>query len=252
LGFRIAVGGKGGVGKTTLAALIVRGLLKKGRTPVLVVDADPNTNLPEAVGVPAQATIGSILAGFIDEKASIPSGMTKESFLQVKMHGAVAEGKGMDLVAMGRGEGPGCYCYPNLILRGFVEELSGNYPYVVIDNEAGMEHLSRRTSETIDHMILVSDPSIRGLRSARRIHELIRELHLDVARVSLVVSRSPDPLPSPLEEEIRACGIPLLGKIPADKMIEEYDLALRPLTELPDTSPAVEASERILRGLNLS
>ncbi len=252
MGFRIAVGGKGGVGKTTLAALIVRGLLRKGRTPVLVVDADPNTNLPEAVGVPTQATVGSILAGFIDDKTSIPSGMTKESYLKVKMHGAVAEGKGMDLVAMGRGEGPGCYCYPNLILRGFVEELSGNYPYVVIDNEAGMEHLSRRTSETIDHMILVSDPSIRGLRSARRIHDLIKELHLDVARVSLVISRSPNPLPAPLEEEARACGIPLLGRVPVDSMIEEYDLAQKPLTELPDTSPAVEASERILEGLNLS
>ena len=252
MGYRIAVGGKGGVGKTTLAALIVRGLLKMGKGPVLVVDADPNTNLPEAVGMPSDATVGSILAGFIDEKASIPSGMTKEAYLQVKMHGAVAEGKGMDLVAMGRGEGPGCYCYPNLILRGFVEDLSGNYPYVVIDNEAGMEHLSRRTSETIDHMILVSDPSIRGLRSARRIHELIKELDLDVAKISLVVSRAPDPLPAPLEEEIQACGIPLLGKIPPDKMIEEYDLAVRPLTELPDTSPAVAASERILHDLNLA
>jgi len=239
------------VGKTTLAALIVRGLLKEGKTPILVVDADPNTNLPEAVGIPCEATIGSILAGFIDEKASVPSGMTKESFLQVKMHSAVAEGRGMDLVAMGRGEGPGCYCYPNLILRGFVEDLSGNYPYVVIDNEAGMEHLSRRTSETIDHMILVSDPSIRGLRSARRIHALIEELNLDVAKISLVVSRAPEPLPTPLEEEIQASGIPLLGKIPADKAIEEYDLALRPLTELPDESPAAEASAQILKGLNL-
>jgi len=252
MGYRIAVGGKGGVGKTTLAALLVRSLLKKGKSPILVVDADPNTNLPEAVGIPIGATVGSILAEFIDEKASIPSGMTKESYLQVKMHGAVAEARGMDLVAMGRGEGPGCYCYPNLILRGFVEDLSGNYPYVVIDNEAGMEHLSRRTSETIDHMILVSDPSIRGLRSARRIHALIQELNLEVDRISLVLMRAPDPLPGPLEEEIEACGIPLLGKIPEDKMIEEYDLTLRPLTELPDTSPAAVASERILEGLHLT
>jgi CO dehydrogenase maturation factor len=252
MGYRIAVGGKGGVGKTTLAALLVRGLLKKGKGPVLVVDADPNTNLPEAVGMPCEATVGSILAEFIEDKASIPPGMTKESSLQVKMHSAVAEGRGMDLVAMGRGEGPGCYCYPNLILRGFVEALSGNYPYVVIDNEAGMEHLSRRTSETIDHMILVSDPSIRGLRSAGRIHALIKELNLDVAKVSLVVSRAPDPLPARLEEEMQACGIPLLGKIPADESIEAYDLAMRPLTELPDSSPAVQASERILEGLNLN
>jgi CO dehydrogenase maturation factor len=178
--------------------------------------------------------------------------MTKESYLQVKMHTAVSEGKGMDLIAMGRGEGPGCYCYPNLMLRGFVEDLSANYPYVIIDNEAGMEHLSRRTSEKIDHMILVSDPSIRGLRSARRIHALIEELNLDVSKISLVVSRAPDPLPAPLEEELQACGIPLLGKVPADKTIEQYDLALRPLTELPDSSPAVKASRRILEALNLN
>ncbi len=240
------------MGKTTLAALLVRGLLKRGKGPILVVDADPNTNLPEAVGMPCEATVGSILAEFIDDKASIPPGMTKEAYLQIKMHSAVAEGKGMDLVAMGRGEGPGCYCYPNVILRGFVEDLSGNYPVVVIDNEAGMEHLSRRTSDTIDHMILVSDPSIRGLRSARRIHALIKELNLDVARVSLVVSRAPDPLAGALEEEIQASGIPLLGKIPPDTLIDEYDLALRPLTELPDSSPAVEASERILDELRLT
>jgi CO dehydrogenase maturation factor len=115
-----------------------------------------------------------------------------------------------------------------------------------------MEHLSRRTSETIDHMILVSDPSIRGLRSAKRIHALIKELDLDVANISLVVSRAPDPLPAPLEEEIQGCGIPFLGKIPSDKTIEEYDLAIRPLTELPEESPAVEASERILEDLKLA
>ncbi len=251
MGHRIAVGGKGGVGKTTLAALIVRALKRQGKVPILIVDADPNTNLPEAVGLPYEATVGSILAEFIDTKISIPPGMTKESYLQVKMHGAVAEGKGMDLVAMGRGEGPGCYCYPNLILRGFVEELSGNYPYVVIDNEAGMEHLSRRTSERIDDMILVSDPSIRGLRSARRIHALIQELQLDVSRISLVISRAPDPLPPALEEEVQACGIPLIGTLPPDETIQSFDLEQRPLLELPDTSPAAVAGERILEALDI-
>ena len=251
MGVRIAVGGKGGVGKTTLAGLIVRGLLKTGKTPILAVDADPNTNLPEAVGLPPETTIGGILAQFIDEKISIPQGMTKESFLQVKMHSAVAEGKGLDLVAMGRGEGPGCYCYPNLILRGFVEDLSGNYPYVVIDNEAGMEHLSRRTSERIDQMILVSDPTIRGLRAVRRIRQLIDELKLDVGNVSLVIMRAPDPLPPALEEEIQACGITLAGRIPADSEIEEYDLEQRPIMELPDNSLAVEAVNGLFETLKI-
>ena len=246
MGYRIAVGGKGGVGKTTLAALFVRGLLKQKKTPILAVDADPNTNLPEALGLPADTSVGSILAQFIDEKISIPSGMTKESFLQVKMHSSIVEGKGLDLVAMGRGEGPGCYCYPNLILRGFVEDLSGNYPYVVIDNEAGMEHLSRRTSEVIDHMVLVSDPSIRGVRSVKRIHELIQELKLDVGKISLIIMRAPDPLPPQLDKEIQGLGLPLLGTIPPDKQIEEYDLAVRPVTELPDSSLAAAASEKLL------
>jgi len=251
MGTRIAVGGKGGVGKTTLAALIVRNLLKAGKNPVLAVDADPNTNLPEALGVQADVTVGSIIASFIDEKISIPQGMTKESFLQVKMHSAVAESKGLDLVAMGRGEGPGCYCYPNLILRGFVEDLSGNYPFVVIDNEAGMEHLSRRTSETIDQMILVSDPSIRGLRSARRIHDLIRELNLDVATISLAIVRAPDPLPPALLEESEKLDIPLAGTIPQDDLIADFDLEQKPLTELPDDSPAVAAARGIMETMKI-
>jgi len=246
MGYRIAVGGKGGVGKTTLAALIVRSLMKKGRTPILAVDADPNTNLPEVLGLPCENTVGTILAQFIEDKASIPAGMTKESFLQVKMNAAISEGKGVDLIAMGRGEGPGCYCYPNLMLRGFVEKLAGNYSYVVFDNEAGMEHLSRRTSERIDEMVLVSDPSLRGVRSAGRIHELIRELKLDVARVSLVLARAPEPLPLVLEEEVVRCGLPWIGTIPVDGQIEAFDLARKPIMELPDSSPAVRACESIL------
>jgi CO dehydrogenase maturation factor len=249
MGYRIAVGGKGGVGKTTLAALIIRSLLKKGRTPILAVDADPNTNLPEAVGLPCETTVGTLLAQFIDDKASIPPGMTKERYLQVKMNEAISEGKGFDLIAMGRGEGPGCYCYPNLMLRGFVEKLADNYAYVVFDNEAGMEHLSRRTEERIDDMLLVSDPSLRGLRSVRRIHELIRELKLDVARTSLVLDRAPDSLPAVLQEEIAQCGIPWIGTVPTDGQIEALDLARKPLTDLPDSSPSVLACERILAAL---
>ncbi len=251
MGYRIAVGGKGGVGKTTLSALIVRSLLKKEKTPLLVVDADPNTNLPEAIGLPYDATVGSILADFIDTKITIPAGMTKEAFLQIKMHGAISESKGMDLLVMGRGEGPGCYCYPNVMLRGFIEELSGNYPYTIIDNEAGMEHLSRRTEDRIDQMILVSDPSIRGVRSAGRINELIKELKLNVGKVSLVIARCPDSLPAALEEEVQSCGVTLVGTVPADELIAEYDLAQRSLLDLPDSSPAVAACGQILQILQI-
>jgi len=249
MGMRIAVGGKGGVGKTTLAALIVRKLLAAGNTPILAVDADPNTNLPEAVGLPLKATVGSILAQFIDDKASLSPGMTKESYLQLKMHEAVSEGRGVDLVAMGRGEGPGCYCYPNLILRKFVEELSANYPYVVIDNEAGMEHLSRRTSDRIDRMILVSDATLRGIRSVRRIRGLIDELKLDVGRISLVIMRADSSLPTVVRDEVQVCGIPLAGTVPLDLRVQDFDLTMRPLTELPADSPSVMALDAIFEVL---
>jgi CO dehydrogenase maturation factor len=249
VGYRIAVGGKGGVGKTTLAALIVRHLLTRGKTPVLAVDADPNANLAEAIGLKCGTTIGAVLAQFIDEKITIPEGMTKERYLDYKLNTTVVEGTGVDLIAMGRGEGPGCYCYPNLILRGYVETLTSNYPYIVIDNEAGMEHLSRRTSEKVDDMLVVSDPSIRGIRSARRIQELVEELKLGVRRMSLVVMRVPEDMHGTLRREIEQSGLELIGTIPEDARIQEYDLRGFPLTQLPETSPSVTAVAYIMERL---
>jgi len=249
LGYRIAVGGKGGVGKTTLAALIIRYLIKEGKTPVLAVDADPNTNLADAIGLKCDTTVGTTLAQFIDEKINIPEGMTKERYLDYKLNAAMVEGRGLDLIAMGRGEGPGCYCYPNLILRGYVETLTGNYPFVVIDNEAGMEHLSRRTSESINDMLIVSDPSIRGIRSAIRIKELIEELKLEVGRVCLIIMRAPKEIPEALQHEIDQSGLELFGMIPEDKLIQEFDLSVRSLIELPDTSPSVNAASTLMEEL---
>jgi CO dehydrogenase maturation factor len=249
LSYRIAVGGKGGVGKTTLAALIIRYFLREGKTPVLAVDADPNTNLADTVGLKCDTTVGAVLAHFIDEKINIPEGMTKERYLDYKLNAALAEGRGIDLVAMGRGEGPGCYCYPNLILRGYVENLTENYPYIVIDNEAGMEHLSRRTSEKIDDMLIVSDPTIRGIRSAHRIKELIEELKLDVGRIYLIVMRAPEEMHEALQKEIDHSGLEFIGKVPEDTLIQEYDLKMRPLTDLPDTSASVKATHTMMERL---
>lgn len=246
---RIAVGGKGGVGKTTLAALFVRQLLKKGKSPILAVDADPNANLGEALGLSYTTTVGTIVAQFIDDKTDITEGMTKERYLDYKLNAAIVEGRGVDLIAMGRGEGQGCYCYPNLILRGFVEKLTANYPYIVIDNEAGMEHLSRRTSDKIDHMFIVSDPSLRGIKSAARIRDLIVELKLDIAAVRLALMRVRNPLEPALTRQIAASGLELVATIPEDELIHEYELQARPLIELPDQSPAVGAVEAVLGGL---
>ena len=150
MAFSIAVAGKGGSGKTSLSSLVIRYLMKKGAVPILAIDADPNANLGESLGLDIKQTIGSIIASFNEEKINIPPGMTKEAYLDIKLNEAIVETKGLDLVTMGRGEGPDCYCYPNLLLRKFADTLSGNYPYMVMDNEAGMEHLSRRTTQDVD------------------------------------------------------------------------------------------------------
>jgi len=173
LSFNIAVAGKGGSGKTSIAGLIIRYLNKKGRGPILAVDADPNANLGESLGFSIRQTVGSIIASFNEEKINIPQGMTKEAYLEFKLNNVIIESKGLDLVTMGRGEGPECYCYPNLILRKFVDALSQNYAYLVMDNEAGMEHLSRRTTQNIDVLIIISDHSVKGIRTIARIKDIV-------------------------------------------------------------------------------
>ena len=165
MSFTIAVAGKGGTGKTSITSLIIRHLKMTGKAPILAVDADPNANLGESLGLNIGKTIGSVIASFNDEKINIPPGMTKEAYLEYKINETITEGKGLDLITMGRGEGPECYCYPNLLLRKFVDGLSQNYAYVVMDNEAGMEHLSRRTTQNIDLLLIVSDHSVKVIQT---------------------------------------------------------------------------------------
>ena len=180
----IAVAGKGGSGKTSVASLVIRYLKKNGFEPILAVDADPNANLGESLGLARKQTIGSIIASFNKEKINIPPGMTKEAYLEYRLNEALVEGKGLDLVTMGRGEGPECYCYPNLLLRKFIDTLADNYSYVVMDNEAGMEHLSRRTTQNIDELLIVSNHSVKGVRTVARIKDLVTQLKLVIKRQS--------------------------------------------------------------------
>jgi len=241
LSFNIAVAGKGGSGKTSIASLIIRYLKKNGSGPILAVDADPNANLGESLGLSIKKTIGSIIASFNEEKINIPPGMTKEAYLEYKLNETIIESKGLDLVTMGRGEGPECYCYPNLILRKFVETLAGNYAYVVADNEAGMEHLSRRTTQNIDELLIVSDHSVKGVRTVARIRELVSELKLVVKRQSVVINFVPTALDPLVTEELARLGIDPTAIIPWDEEVREYDLKMKPLLDLPDTSRAVTA-----------
>jgi len=241
LSFNIAVAGKGGSGKTSVASIIIRYLKRDGKGPILAVDADPNANLGESLGLGLKQTIGSIIASFNDEKINIPPGMTKEAYLEVKLNEAIVESRGLDLLTMGRGEGPECYCYPNLILRKFVDTLSQNYAYVVMDNEAGMEHLSRRTTQNVDELLLISDHSVKGVRTIARIRDLVNELNVEVKRHSVIINFVPTELDPIITDELNRLGIELAATIPLDEEVYQYDLKQKSLLDLPDTSKAVRA-----------
>ena len=241
MSYNIAVAGKGGSGKTSIASLVIRYLMKNGSGPILAVDADPNANLGESLGLSLNQTVGSIIASFNEEKINIPPGMTKEAYLEYKLNSALVESKGLDLLSMGRGEGPECYCYPNLILKKFADNLADNYAYMVMDNEAGMEHLSRRTTQNIDELLIISDHSVKGVRTVARIRGLVSELKLVVKRQWVLINFAPAKLDPLVTEELARLGIDSVTTIPLDNEVYEYDLKLKPLLDLPDTSKAVMA-----------
>ena len=245
----IAVAGKGGTGKTSVASLVIRYILKNNLGTVLAVDADPNSNLAESLGLEVRQTVGRILNEFQGNKLNIPSGMTKEAYLEYQLNGAITESKKIDLITMGRGEGPECYCYPNVVIRKLVDDWSKNYAFVVMDNEAGMEHLSRRTTQNISEMLLVSDHSIKGLRAIARVRELIKELKLVIERESIIINNVPGEVDPLIKEEMERLGITPAALIPADEEIRQFDLEQKPLFQLPDTSVAVTAVNKLMEKL---
>ncbi len=248
----LAVAGKGGTGKTTLAALFIRYLTEKpGRRSILAIDADPNSNLHEALGLEIGETIADMLEETKAERP-LPGGMTKSQFIQYKLQSALVEGEKIDLLSMGTPEGPGCYCYPNDLLRGHMHELAKNYDYLVLDNEAGLEHLSRRVAQDVDHMVVVSDATARGIRSAARVGELVRGLKTAVDNLGLVVTkvREPGELEA-LGPEIAKTQMPLLGSVPYDETIVRFDLEGKPLADLPAASASVQAVYEIARKIGL-
>jgi CO dehydrogenase maturation factor len=238
----IAVAGKGGSGKTSLTSLIIRYLVKYGSGPILAVDADPNANLGESLGVSVKETVGQMLDKFQKEKIEIPAGITKETYLEFKLNSLLVESQGFDLISMGRGEGQDCYCYPNTVLRKFIDRLSENYAYVVMDNEAGMEHLSRGTTRDVDVLLIVSNHSIKGVRTIGRIKELISELRLRIKHQSVIINMVPEnQLETGITDELSKMGTQAYVTVPQDPQIVQFDLNLKPLIELPENSLAVEA-----------
>ncbi len=246
MSFTIAVAGKGGSGKTSISSLIIRYLKKTHKEPILAVDADANANLGESLGMKVGQTVGSMLAAFQYDKIKIPAGLTKEAYLEYKLNEVLVEGKGLDLLTMGRGEGPDCYCYPNVILRKFIDNLAGNYACIVMDNEAGMEHLSRGTTQNIDELFIISNPTAKGVRTIARIKELIAELKLNVKHQSVVINFVSGELDPLVSAEMERLGITPAALIPQDAELVQFDLELRSLLELPDTAKAVQAVDELM------
>jgi len=249
LSFNIAVAGKGGSGKTSVASLVIRYLIKNGSGPILAIDADPNANLGESLGLTVEQTVGLMLDAFQKDKINIPPGMNKQGYLEYRLNEIIVESKGLDLVTMGRGEGPECYCYPNLILKKFVDSLAENYAYTVMDNEAGMEHLSRRTTQNVDGLFIISDHSVKGIRTVARIRDLVSELKLVVKRQLVIINFVPTKLDPLVTEELKRLGVDPIATIPLDEEVYEYDLKLKSLLDLPDTSKAVRAVNDLMTKL---
>lgn len=243
MGCCIGLAGKGGTGKTTIAGFLVKYLLEKGETPVLAVDADANSNLNEVLGMKLEATLSDAREEM--KSAASSMGMTKDLFIEMKINEALVEGKGFDLIAMGRPEGPGCYCAANALLTQFLERLVNNYPYVVIDNEAGMEHISRLRAKAIDILLVVSDPSTRGIQAASRIVELAESLDLGIKEKYLILNMVKGEGKNTLEKEIKKSNLNLAGIIPEDPIIHELDLHGRPLIEITNNSLAIKKAWQI-------
>ncbi len=249
----IALAGKGGTGKTTVAALLVKYLVEKGLTPVLAVDADPNANLNELLGLEVEVTLGEIKN---ELRTSVPDGMPRADFIEMRLNEAIIEAESFDLVVMGQPEGPGCYCAAHSFLSQALEKLLRHYAYTVVDNEAGMEHLSRLNMRQVDHLLVVSDASSRGVLTASRIAALIEPLQLEVDHVWLLVNRAPQQVPQALDEYVKEIcaqsGLSFLGYLPESQEIFEREVKREPLLDLPKDTPVVEQAyarfEKMLKG----
>ncbi len=237
----IAIAGKGGTGKTAIAALLIKLLSQKGL--VLAVDADPSTNLNQALGLPLdeKRTVGKIRERIIEDmsRGRLSPSIAKQEYLFGKILESLVESKGFDLLAMGRPEGPGCYCAPNEFLRTSLDQLvkSYKYSYIVMDCEAGMEHISRQTTRDIDVLLIMSDPTTRGITVAARIKELIKELRTTVGKICLVVNRVNDKLPPEIEKLVADFGLELIATISEDPYIAALEIKGAPLIDLPKDSP---------------
>ena len=251
----IAVAGKGGVGKTTLCGLLIQYLCDQGKTPVLAVDADSNSNLNEVLGVEAKQTLGEIrekMKKASSLKSEVPSNMSKDVYAEQELFASLTEEENFDLLVMGRSQGAGCYCFVNSLLQRQLNSIQDNYPFVVVDNEAGMEHISRGLLSKIDTIILVSDCSRRGIQAAARIAELVEELNIKPEQMGLIVNRDPDgKLSEGTREEVENRKLNLFGVVPGDELVYDYDCDGKAIVSLPEDSAIKVAIKEIAEKIGL-
>ncbi len=250
----IAVAGKGGVGKTTTCGMMIDYLCRSGKGPLLVVDADANSNLNEVLGVDVDATLGQIREEMAqaEMKGTIPAGMTKADYADFKFGSALIEEDDYDMLVMGRTQGKGCYCYVNGVLKSQVDKYAKNYRYVVMDNEAGLEHVARGTLPHVDTMLLISDCSRRGVQAVARIAQMVQELELNPGRIGLIVNRAPDGvLDEGVRAEIEKHGLTLLGVLPQDEAVYRCDCVGEPSAKLPENNPVKVALRGIMQSIGL-
>jgi CO dehydrogenase maturation factor len=243
----IALAGKGGTGKTTVASLLIHTLVQRIRGPLLAIDADPATNLHLALGLPMPATVGDIREDMAEtaQAGELGVSISRHDYLTHEIRMALEEGDAVDLLAMGRPEGQGCYCAANHLLRTIIDDLGKNYPYLVVDNEAGMEHISRRTTRDVDLLLIVSDPTVRGLAAAKSIFEMAQDIEVNVHHTWLVLNRLLGDIPEPLQQAIDELGVEENFTIPADARVNELDALGQPLINLNGDSPALKAVESL-------
>ena len=250
----IAVAGKGGVGKTTTCGMIIDYLCNKQDGPVLVVDADANANLNEVLGVEVETSLGQIREEMAQAelKGTLPAGMTKADYADFKFSSAIIEEDDFDMLVMGRTQGKGCYCFVNGVLKTQVDKYAKNYSYIVMDNEAGLEHVARGTLPKVDTMLLISDCSRRGIQAAARVAELVREMALQPTRMGLIVNRAPNgQIDAGIQEEIAKHGLELLGVLPQDESVYRCDCEGSPSAKLPDSNPVKAAVKNIMKSIGL-